>query len=1310
MTPAAKQKPQGFGRRLWRWGAALVAAGVLVASLLVGAFRLVAPLVPGYRAEVERWAARTLGLAVSINTLDLRWWWKGPELVLENVAVVDPDDGHVLFRADAIRVGFGVTDVLQLGSVHPGRIVFQHPEAVLERTADHKLLLGGREVVDLRAPAADAWRDVLALLLAHGSIGVRHGKLEWRDAVRGEGPWRFSGIDALLTSDGEDHAFELSLEPPQDAGERLTLRGTASGPPREPESWTWQANVRGVALDAGWLRERLPWPPAAARLDGMLDLGLALDAQGLTLQRVQGHFTLDHIRRVLPGVTIGPVREEAGSPDTVQARFEWRGDAQGWRLAVWDAEARAGARRWPRTASLEVTLHAEPDAAPTLHASADFLRLEDVAALAAWVPPSWLPGVEQLEALAPRGDVRDLVLDLGLAEAGITLEQLVTRFEHLGAARAGTRPGFSGLSGHLHARAGGGELQLAATDVHFDFGPLFRGPLTARRLNGAFSWERAPSGWTIRCDGIRLDNADVADVRARGELHLPADGSAPLIDLRAWFRDARLESKSTYLPVGIMPEALVAWLDHGIVSGRVPEGDFTLQGPLDHFPFAAGGGTFRVAFRVEDAVLDYAAGWPRAEDVTGRVVFDAASFAIDAERARAMGVMASAARGRIADLREGVVEVEAATAARAEEVLAFVRASPLAKRFATYLTEVDATGPADSRLLLHIPLADLAATRVEVETRLAGAEAHLRVLPQPVVDVSGTLRITERGIASAGITGRFLEQPLRAVIATDPGDGTVRIDIAGHSDAPRLAAAFALPAAHWLDGIFDWTLALRVPPQDGRGPLLTLEGATDLRGVAVTLPAPAGKAATEARTTRVALRHDDADRITLDVQYGPDIRAALEFQRATDGTKETWRLAPSEIRLGQQAVTAPVVAGLRITGKVAELDVPAWRAALEAPASGADGASPVTVLPVTLIALEAGVLRGWGQTLDEARLRAERGGQAWHVDLDDDRIDGEITVPDAVSPEQPIVLDMQRLLLVAPDGAAAGAAKETVDPRHLPPLQVAAEEFALGSAHFGRVHARLAREADGVALESFEARHEAFTLSATGDWRVNDTGQRTALSATVTSDDVAAALAALGYAPLVEADEGQFSAEVSWNGGPFGEIVPQLAGAVRLELADGRIGGVQAGAGRALGLFSLSALPRRLLLDFSDVFGRGLAFDRISGDFTLEGGNAYTTNLQLTSPAARIYVVGRTGLAARDYDQIAIVDTSIRSTLPLAGYLVGGVGMGAAVFVLSELFRNPLHKLGRVQYRISGSWEEPLVERLESRPATSGAGNGGSRK
>src|SRR5690606_19130865 len=120
----------------------------------------------------------------------------------------------------------------------------------------------------------------------------------------------------------------------------------------------------------------------------------------------------------------------------------------------------------------------------------------------------------------------------------------------------------------------------------------------------------------------------------------------------------------------------------------------------------------------------------------------------------------------------------------------------------------------------------------------------------------------------------------------------------------------------------------------------------------------------------------------------------------------------------------------------------------------------------------------------------------------------------------------------------------------------------------------------------------------------------------------------------IDADDGRIETSLAWHASPIAMKYGLLEGTVSFSLEDGSLREVSPGAGRLIGLLSLSALPRRLFLDFSDFFGEGLSFDSLKGDFLLTEGNAYTTNVRLEGPSVSALLVGRTGLAARDYDQL----------------------------------------------------------------------------
>jgi len=139
-----------------------------------------------------------------------------------------------------------------------------------------------------------------------------------------------------------------------------------------------------------------------------------------------------------------------------------------------------------------------------------------------------------------------------------------------------------------------------------------------------------------------------------------------------------------------------------------------------------------------------------------------------------------------------------------------------------------------------------------------------------------------------------------------------------------------------------------------------------------------------------------------------------------------------------------------------------------------------------------------------------------------------------------------------------------------------------------------------------------------------------------------------------------------------------------------------------MGLLNITALQRRLTLDFRDLFQKGLGFDSVTGRFELRDGSLHTQDLTIKSPSSLIEITGRTGIVARDYDQVVSVTPSLQSALPIAGVVAGGPVAGAAMLVVQGLVGKQFDKIGRVRYSVRGPWADPMVERIEGQaPGTS---------
>lgn len=255
--------------------------------------------------------------------------------------------------------------------------------------------------------------------------------------------------------------------------------------------------------------------------------------------------------------------------------------------------------------------------------------------------------------------------------------------------------------------------------------------------------------------------------------------------------------------------------------------------------------------------------------------------------------------------------------------------------------------------------------------------------------------------------------------------------------------------------------------------------------------------------------------------------------------------------------------------------------------------------------------------------------------------------------------------------------------------------MAFGNRNLGAVEASFRHTADGLVAEGVVAKDDTFEIVGSASWQIDETdplGNRSFVSATLTSTDVEKTMQRLDYDPGIRSEELSLLLDLSWSGGPSSKLMESLDGNVRVNIGAGQLADVRPGAGRVFGLMSVAALPRRLSLDFTDVFGRGFGFDAIRGDFNLVDGESYTCNLSLEGPAADIGIVGRAGLVSREYDQAAIISANFGSALPVAGAIVAGPQVAAALLIFSQIFKKPLREVSQVYYSIGGTFDDPIME------------------
>jgi uncharacterized protein YhdP len=244
-----------------------------------------------------------------------------------------------------------------------------------------------------------------------------------------------------------------------------------------------------------------------------------------------------------------------------------------------------------------------------------------------------------------------------------------------------------------------------------------------------------------------------------------------------------------------------------------------------------------------------------------------------------------------------------------------------------------------------------------------------------------------------------------------------------------------------------------------------------------------------------------------------------------------------------------------------------------------------------------------------------------------------------------------------------------------------------------------------LAVTLPEARFTAHGVWA--PWATSGGGRRAELDFKLELTDSGALLERLGTGHVVRGGKGVLSGEVSWLGSPFALDYPSLSGQVNVAIDAGQFLKAEPGAARLLSVLSLQSLPRRLALDFRDVFQEGFPFDNVTGDVSIRQGVAYTNNLRMRGVQAAVLMEGSADLRHETQEMRVVVVPEINAGTASLAYAAINPAVGLGTFLAQMFLRKPLTQAGTREFLVTGSWDDPKVERVQRKlagPAPEGTG------
>lgn len=1269
--------------RLW-W---LIAVPILLLAAYVVVARQLMLLVPDCRQDLQQLIRQQFGVAVHIQRLSGHMAGLIPEFRMQGLTL-PAGKGHSALTLNSVQISLEVWPTLLHRQLYLRELRIEGVDVKLVRDADGRIHLRGLDALRPSKPQQGAPADLLRALYRQKRIVIRNARfsLDWP----GLPPVAASSLNLALVNSGDDHRLSIRLEArdrPFSVDARLNVQGN-------PVRWD-QLDAHGYLDVSGerlqeWLPPGRHWPLDVARLNGRVRLWARIEhgkPRDGTLRLNAPELVLTDGRRQWP---LSKLRLDAALRG--EGIDQGRIVVSGMRGSTPAGEVAPGpvSVSWKHdNGKLQWRIFGEDMALHTL--ARQFMK---------W--PFKLPeGVDSLRQRVREQSPRGVLNSVFLSGAGNRIARVQARFSDLASQSHGGMPGFSGLSGWLSATPDGGIASLKGAPLRLTLPGLYGHPLSFNLAPGPLRWQREGKHWALDSGALQVRNSDVHGVAL---LHLEAgqDRPVPTLRLLADIHHGDGARAAYYIPLKRLHGALGDWLGQAFAGGVLDHGRLLYRGPVHIDPDRQQDRTFQMRFQGHDIRLSFLPNWPAAQGVTADVLINGRKLSGTASKGTLFHTDLSDVSVKIpevADRSLSHIIIDGQVNGPASDLEHLFHDTPLKAHLPPELLHWDfQDGQVAGHLSLDLPLVKHGKSPPRVS--INGSAANVTLVNQQrnlrLTGLTGPVRYDlHQGININSLDGDLLGGHFTGSWHTDEHHS--RLSVTGKVPVDRLRHWLGLGWLSPASGTLPVNLILNLP---WHGSPFSLQADSSLRGMAVDAPAPLGKVASESRPSRLTL-----DGRNLEFRYGGVGRGHIRLGSPFAGA----------VRLGSGAPPPLPARGLDIEGWVGQANaanwldfvtrmVPAAKAGADQPASSPSGAAKV----LHRVAVRAHHLDLFGVGLEDAVFSADPDAKGWALGLTSPTVAGTVRLPSdyRARGSNPLTLDASRLRLpkvllsrltaAGHDGAGTGKATPPVSPTRLPIMNVNLHDLQVGDEHLGDWSARLRPAPQGVILKAIQGQWRHIKVDGKLDWiRGADGGQTSRFIGTLSSDNLGAALKAWHLPALVESNDAHAKADLGWNGWPLAPDYTALHGTAHVNVGECRIPdtGDKTSGLRLLGIFNIGTIERRLRLDFSDLYKKGLSCDSIKGDFQFQGPVLSSSNLKIHSPSAEFAIQGHANLAKQTLDQ------KVEMTLPISSNLYAGCLAGpvvcAGIFVVERIWGDKLDKTTTMTYRVSGTWKNPKVKETE---------------
>ncbi len=1340
-----------------RWLLFLLLSAWLLFGLALGLLHgWIVPRIDEYRPTLEKQASRVLGVPVRIGAIQARSSSLFPVVELNDVVLLDPE-GREALRLPRVLASVSPRSALNLGFE---QLYIDRPELDIRRTAEGRLTVAG---LDFSRGGGDN-TEAQDWFFSQPEFVIRGGTVRWTDEQRSAGTLALADVDFVSRNSTRRHSLRIDATPPPEWGDRFTLMGQFRQPllvrrAGQWQEWDGQLHADFSRVDVSRLRQHADigadlreglgalrvWVDVAkgqllgATADAALaqvNVQLGEQLEPLMLRSVSGRVG----GRRLPG---GFEFSTTGLQFDADDGLHWPGGNVFMRYTEPAGGTPSGEFRADRLdlAALAQIAHR----LPLGEAAHEVLARHAPRGLVETVQSTWTGTIGSPTRYEAKGRVAGLEIASSSSRGG-----------------SGT-PGIRGANIDFEMTQAGGKAGLSITRGALDLPGVFEDPLVpVDQLSGNATWKLDGPKIDVQVSNLVFANTD-AQGEARASWHTSDAATSSsrsrfpgVLDLSGTLSRADGTRVYRYLPAHI-PKDVRNYVQEAVTTGTASDVKFRVKGDLHDMPFAdPKKGDFHISAQVRNVNFAYvprsslprdSLQWPALNQLSGELIFDRLSMRVKGATARLQGAPAlqvTQADATIPDLSHNTtVQVDGTIKGPLGDALKVVGNSPLGALTGQVLNKATGNGNADVQLSLNLPVHTIDKSKVSGSVTLQGNDIQFTPDTPQLMRARGVVSFSEGGLTVSNGQARMLGGDLRIEGGSRmlAGESVVQLRAQGNVTADGLRQArelgFLSRLAQNASGGASYSAVLGF-----RRGVPELQVSSNLQGLGLNLPAPLNKTAesvlplrfenTLVRESLVPNAGPLLDQLVLDLGRV----ANVVYVRDVSGTQTRVLRGGIGVGLAPNEFAPMPDDGVLANINLANVDIDAWEDALSRAAGASINTASSAVVSAesqaaqgylpTQVAVRAKELVLDGRKLNNVVVGGSREGTTWRANLDANELNGYVEYRQGSSVTPGRLYARLARMSIAQGATNDVEALLNEQPANIPALDIVVDDFELRGKKLGRVEVeainRVGGPRDGNVREWRLSKLNFTTpdaiFSATGNWAaINAQGvqpgnartgrpaperRRTVMNFRLDIANAGELLGRFGMKDVVRRGKGRMEGQVAWLGSPLTPDYPSMSGQFNVNVEEGQFLKADPGLAKLLGVLSLQSLPRRLTLDFRDVFSEGFGFDFVRGDVKIDQGIASTNNLQMKGVNAAVLMEGRASLAAETQDLRVVVVPEINAgTASLVATAINpAIGLGT--FLAQWVLRRPLIQATTQEFHIDGTWADPRITRLEKKSLLGG--------